>query len=107
MSVRPSRAGDVRKTRAWRRLRDQVVAEEPSCWLQLPGCTRISTTADHVVTYGARPDLGMERSNHRGACEPCNNLRRSMPVESLLIGSADDANTTAGPVPAPALEVFE
>lgn len=66
---------DIRGTRAYRKLRDQVVTEEPICWLQLTGCTGHSTTADHVIPFAERPDLGMIRSNLRGACEPCNRKR--------------------------------
>lgn len=61
--------------RSWRKLRDRVVSEEPRCWLQLPGCTGTSTTADHVIPRSLRPDLTMVRSNLRGACEGCN-IRR-------------------------------
>lgn len=78
--------GDPRQTRAWRKLRDQVVREEPTCWLQLPGiCTAASTTADHVQPVKARPDLALVRSNLRGACEPCNRARGNTPVESLRL----------------------
>lgn len=75
---------DSRQTRAWRKLRDQVVREEPLCWLQFPGiCTHVSTTADHVLTYTERPDLGMSRGNLRGACGPCNNARKNTPASML------------------------
>lgn len=67
---------DERGTRAWRKLRDQVVSEEPACWLRLPGCTGLSTTADHVLTVKDRPDLQLVRGNLHGACGPCN-LRRN------------------------------
>lgn len=60
---------------AWRRLKDQVVQEEPQCWLRLPGCTGASTTADHVIPRSQRPDLTMVRSNLRGACHKCNTTR--------------------------------
>lgn len=82
-------AYDVRDSYAWRKLRDQVVDDEPACWLRLPGCTGASQTADHVIPYADRPDLALERSNHRGACHSCNQLRRNMPAEALVIGSAD------------------
>lgn len=74
---------DPRRTRAWRKLRDQVVAEEPLCWLGLPGCTVASTTADHILTYKERPDLALERANLRGACAPCNHRRNDKPIEAL------------------------
>lgn len=64
---------DPRGTRAWRKLRAQVIAEEPWCQLRLPGiCTGVSTTADHIIEVDRCPDLAMERSNLRGACAPCN-----------------------------------
>jgi len=66
---------DPRETRAWRRLRDLVVREEPNCQLQLPGCTGASQTADHILPVIQRPDLALVRSNLRGACHPCNMAR--------------------------------
>lgn len=66
---------DPRRTRAWRKLRDQVVAEEPDCQLRLDGCTHTSTTADHVVPFADRPDLAMDRANLRGSCDHCNKSR--------------------------------
>jgi 5-methylcytosine-specific restriction endonuclease McrA len=75
---------DPRQSRAWRKLRDQVIKEEPLCWLHFPNiCTQVSTTADHVLTYTERPDLAMIRSNLHGACEPCNRARGHTPVDSL------------------------
>ncbi len=68
-------ARDVRGTRRYRKVRDQVVREEPICWLQFPGCTTRSTTADHVIPFAERPDLAMVRSNLRGACASCNRKR--------------------------------
>lgn len=73
---------DPRGTRAWRTLAAQVKAEEPLCWLGLSGCTRLSTTADHVVPFVERPDLAMERSNLRGACKHCNSSRQDRPVSA-------------------------
>ena len=57
-------------------LRDQVVDEEPLCWLRHAGCTTISTTADHVTPFKDRPDLAMVRGNLRGACHHCNSSRQ-------------------------------
>jgi 5-methylcytosine-specific restriction endonuclease McrA len=75
---------DKRGTRAWRALVAQVVAEEPTCWLRLPGiCTTWSQTADHVVTVKERPDLCMVRANLRGACRACNLSRNKKPVEQM------------------------
>lgn len=79
---------DPRSTRAWRKLRDQVVAEEPDCRLQLPGCTFTSTTADHILTVRDRPDLALVRSNLRGSCETCNKRRNARPDDGLPLGTA-------------------
>lgn len=59
-------------SRAWRRLRDQVIREEPDCRIRGPKCTGRSTTADHIIPKSIRPDLTMVRANLRGACGPCN-----------------------------------
>lgn len=83
---------DPRHTRAWRKLRDQVVAEEPVCKLQFRGiCTGASTTADHIRTVTDRPDLALVRSNLRGACRPCNDARRNVPDESLQLARPQPA----------------
>src|SRR5690349_11441791 len=70
----------VHRTRAWRNLRDQVVAEEPLCQLRLSVCTGLSETADHIVTVHDRPDLAMERANLRGSCHACNRKRNKYPI---------------------------
>ena len=74
---------DPRNTRAWRRLAAQVAREEPTCWLRLDGCTTKGTTADHVIPITERPDLGMDRANLRGACQPCNTKRSNKPAATL------------------------
>lgn len=76
-----------------RKLRKQVLAEEPTCRLQLPGvCTGVSTTADHIIPQSQRPDLVLVRSNLQGACAPCNRKRSNNPIEAMR--------------PAPALSYF-
>ena len=83
---------DPRRTRAWRKLRDQVVAEEPECRLRIAGvCTGASTTADHIESYASRPDLAMARSNLRGSCEPCNWHRGNRTDAQVSIGTAQRA----------------
>jgi 5-methylcytosine-specific restriction endonuclease McrA len=75
---------DPRQTRAWRRLKTQVVAEEPTCRLRIPTiCTTVSTTADHIVPVAERPELALERTNVRGSCVPCNRARGHLPDEAL------------------------
>lgn len=73
----------IRSTQAWRRLAKQVIREEPVCWLQLPGCTKISTTADHIIPLIIAPQLALMRSNCRGACKRCNYRRGNTPVELI------------------------
>ena len=74
------RAGPIRNgsTRAWRKLRAQVLAEEPLCRIRIDGtCTTISTQADHIIPIALRPDLAMVRANIQGACAPCNRYKGS------------------------------
>lgn len=94
------RVPDPRGTNAWKLLAKQVVREEPVCWLQFEGCTRVSTTGDHVIPVVDRPDLALLRSNVRGACSSCNTARRNLPLSALRLG------TQGAPAP-PALGVFD
>lgn len=59
-------------TNAWRRLRRQVLLEEPIChW-----CRKApSTTADHLIEYDRAPDRALDRTNLVGACRACNSRR--------------------------------
>lgn len=67
-------ASDGRKGRPWRRLRAQILAEEPLCYL----CRRrASTVVDHVLPLSLYPHLAHERSNLRGACRPCNGSKHN------------------------------
>lgn len=75
--------GDLRRTHRYKVLARAVVREEPLCWLRLPGCTRWSTTADHVIAYKARPDLCFERGNLRGACRHCNSSKQAKALREL------------------------
>jgi hypothetical protein len=73
----------LRSTHAWRTLARRTIREEPYCWLKLPGCTRISTTADHVIPISIRPDLALVRANTRGACKSCNYRRGDTSANQL------------------------
>lgn len=94
---------DPRQTRAWRKLRDQVVAQEPSCRLAFPGiCTRVSTTAAHIEPVAGpngRPDLALVRSNVVGSCDPCNKASGTLPRASMVLGGDRDQER-------PALAIF-
>ena len=61
--------------------------EQPSCWLQLDGCTRVATTGDHVLPRRDRPDLMYVVANGRPACLSCNSKRQGTPTHRLhLLG---------------------
>ena len=60
-----------------------MIREEPACWLRLPRCTRVSTTADHVIPISQAPWLRMSRENCRGACASCNMRRQDCPINEL------------------------
>lgn len=68
-------------TSAARRLRAQVLREEPTCQIRVPGvCTEVSTTWDHIVPRAVDPSLTLVRSNVRGACWECNSFIAGRPV---------------------------
>lgn len=75
----------------------QGPAGEPAqCWLQLPGCTQLATTGDHVLTRQDRPDLKYDVRNGRPACLPCNSKRQGTPIHRLhLIGGRESATVDA------------
>lgn len=62
-------ASDGRKGRPWRRLREQVLTEEP--WCRWCGVRR-STVVDHVLPRSRYPHLAHDRTNLAGSCRPCN-----------------------------------
>ena len=69
-----------RKGRPWRRLREQVLREEPLCYL----CgRRPSTTVDHVWPLSKYPHLAHDRQNLRGSCRFCN-LSKGTGLPKLL-----------------------
>lgn len=71
-------------TSAWRRLRAEVLAEEPLCRIGIPGiCTVVSDEVDHIVPRSVDPTLTMARSNLRGACRACNSSLGNGGVKGL------------------------
>lgn len=71
------------KTYRWRQLRARVIKEEPTCALQLPGCTTYSESVDHIIPRSERPDLTFVRDNLQGSCKHCNDLRGAMPMSAV------------------------
>jgi len=62
--------------RDWRRLRAQVLAEEPLCrFCQERGQLTPAQEVDHIETIADRPDLRLDRSNLRPLCTPCHSRR--------------------------------
>ena len=60
---------------AYRKLRLQVLKEEPYCTLRLSRCTGISETADYIIPWSKGGQT--IRSNLRGACLSCNSARQN------------------------------
>lgn len=70
--------------------------ELPRCWLQLPGCTGVATTGDHVLPRKDRPDLAYSVANGRPACLSCNSKRQGTPVHRLhMIGGRASSTVDA------------
>lgn len=97
----PRRSGGLLTSGRWKKLRAQVIGEEPLCRLMLTGCTGKSDTADHILPVAYRPDLKYMRANLQGACQSCNMLRTDLSVIcamrrfGTLEGADDEATVTA------------
>jgi len=62
---------------AWQRLRQQIIQRDGGrCRLQLPGCTAIATTADHIV--GKAAGGSDASSNLIASCRACNETKRKV-----------------------------
>lgn len=90
----PSKAGDPRGTRAWRRLRERVYAEEVDCWRcntyvdqTLDWRHPMSRTADHLDAIANGGSGVPDRSRVRLAHRSCNG-RRGAGRESAGMASA-------------------
>lgn len=85
----------------WKKLRLQVISEEPLCRLMLIGCTGKSDTADHILPVAYRPDLKYMRANLQGACQSCNMRRGDLSIICAMRrcgtveGADDEATVTA------------
>lgn len=82
--------GDPRTTTRWRKLRTQVLSNQPECQLRLAGCTIVATTVDHIHPLRLRPDLAYEVSNLQAACHHCNSSDGAAMGNRLRGGRADD-----------------
>ena len=57
---------------AWRKLRLQVLADEPLCrFCAAAGRVTAAVDVDHVRSIAEAPGLRLERSNLRPLCKPC------------------------------------
>ncbi len=81
-------ASDGRKGRPWRRLRAQVLREEPIC--RYCG-VRPSTVVDHVLPLSRFPHLAHRRDNLAGSCRWCNGSKgaRAAPAAPRRPASGD------------------
>lgn len=68
---------------AWRKLRAQVMAEEPIC--AVPGRGRLSTEVDHIHPLKFHPELGLVRSNLQGMCKSHNAAKGALTARSANI----------------------
>lgn len=74
-----SRAWQGGSTRAWRRIRAQVLIRDGNvCQIRLPGCT---TTAEHVHHTQGRAVTGDDPRFLKAACEHCNLQTGAPPVD--------------------------
>jgi 5-methylcytosine-specific restriction endonuclease McrA len=61
-------------TREWRRIRADVLARDGyRCQLNLPRCTGLATTVDHIIARHHGGPL-LDPANLRAACRPCNSV---------------------------------
>lgn len=70
-------------TRRLRKLRLEVLREQPLCQLRLEGCTGISDTVDHIYPVSQFPQLREVKANLQGSCWACNRLRGALPISAL------------------------
>ena len=76
-------------TSRWRKLREQVLRDEPLChYCEAKGIHTLATTVDHVVPVARGGDF-WERENLCGACLSCNSSKADTPVE-LWLGCSED-----------------
>ncbi|WP_158291876.1 HNH endonuclease [Paracraurococcus ruber] len=61
----------------WRRVREQVLADEPLCrFCQAKGRVTAATDLDHIRSFQGLDDpLRLDRSNLRPLCQPCHMAR--------------------------------
>jgi 5-methylcytosine-specific restriction endonuclease McrA len=62
-------------TAEWKKLRIRVLRRDPRCRYELPGCTGISTIADHIIAgaFGGSDDM----DNLAGICASCSAKKSS------------------------------
>lgn len=103
---RRRRPGGQLTSGRWKKLRAQVIAEEPLCRLRLNKCTIRSDTADHIIPVKDRPDLKFVRANLRGSCQSCNMARGTRPLSEVR-REQELIAAVASPKRAAALEFFD
>ena len=82
-----------RRAQAWTAA---VLAEYgDSCWLQLPGCTQLATTGDHIYPRSTHPQLQYLVANGRPACMSCNRKRQDTPHHVIIAARVHAAELDA------------
>jgi 5-methylcytosine-specific restriction protein A len=68
-------------SKAWRKMRALVLAEEPLCRdCSKAGRLELAVHVHHEVEYRQAPELGLERSNLTPLCLACHNRRRHVSI---------------------------
>jgi 5-methylcytosine-specific restriction protein A len=78
----------IRSTPAWRKVRGEVLADSPLCWLCVQNDrTTIAKQVHHIRQLVSTPSLAFDRSNLVGLCRPCHDCITGMEKA----GRIDDA----------------
>lgn len=56
----------------WKVYRDRFKDAHPFCAIKGPGCTLVTDVVDHILPVRTHPHLFDDPSNHRPACQWCN-----------------------------------
>lgn len=59
-------------TRQWKAYSTSYRSQHPDCAIKAEGCTLVTDVVDHILPVRTHPHLFWEASNHRPACQTCN-----------------------------------
>lgn len=71
-------ANRIRHSTRWRRVRERVLAEEPTCRVcREQGLDASAVEVDHIVGLAVRPDLAFVRTNLQPLCTRCHRRKEA------------------------------